>query len=72
MFEESIVPKEEPIDSDNILIQKFLVEKNEDHEKKKKFKAVRMSSVPSIVKEPANKDDHLFQVYIQEFSDINL
>ena len=41
-------------------------------EERKRSKFIRVSNVPYIIKEPINKDDNLFQVDIQEFSNINL
>ena len=73
--EEPIIPKEEPVDLNEIPIPRFLQEKEEV--KKKKSRVVKprpqfINHVPKVVKPIENKDDYLYIADIQEESSINL
>ena len=59
-FEELIIPKEEPIDLDNIPIPAFLVKETIQPKKRGKIKARKLVNAPKPPKEPENKDDYLY------------
>ena len=71
-FEEPIMPKEEPIDFDNIPIPTFLVKETAKPKKKGKTMAKKLVNAPKPPKEPENKDDYLFITNIEEFSELEL
>ena len=65
--EELIVPKEEPIELDNIPIPAFLVQETPKPKKKVKIVAKKMANTPKPPKEPENADDYLVIANIEEF-----
>ena len=71
-FEEPIIPKEEPIDFDNIPVPVFLVKETVKRKPKGKIKARKLVNAPKPPKEPENKDDYLYITNIEEFSDLDL
>ncbi|KAL1826371.1 hypothetical protein ACET3Z_004783 [Daucus carota] len=70
--DEPIMPKEEPIDLDNIPIPAFLVEETPKPKKKVKTVAKKMANPPKPQKEPENPDDYLVIANIEEISELEL
>ncbi|KAL1831190.1 hypothetical protein ACET3Z_000841 [Daucus carota] len=70
--DESILPKEEPIDLDNIPIPAFLVQEIPKPKKKVKTVAKKMANPPKPPKEPENPDNYLVIANIEEISELEL
>ena len=70
--DEPIMPKEEPIDLENIPIPAFLVQETPKPRKKVKSVAKRMANPPKPPKEPENPDDYLVNANIEEISELEL
>ena len=70
--DEPIIPKEEPIDLDNILVPAFLFQEPSKPKKKVKTVAKKLANPPKPPKEPENPDDYLVIANIEEISELEL
>jgi len=70
--DEPIMPKEEPIDLEDIPIPAFLVQESSKPKKKVKSVAKRMANPPKPPKDPENPDDYLIIANIEEISELEL
>ncbi|XP_063938017.1 uncharacterized protein LOC135147904 [Daucus carota subsp. sativus] len=70
--DEPILPKEEPIDLDNILVPAFLIQETSKPKKKRKSVEKKMANLPKPPKEPENADDYLVIANIEEISELEL
>ncbi|KAL1811248.1 hypothetical protein ACET3Z_021313 [Daucus carota] len=70
--DEPIMPKEEPIDLEDIPIPAFLVQESSKPKKKVKSVAKRIANPPKPPKEPENPDDYLIIANIEEISELDL
>ena len=57
--DESIMPKEEPIDLEHIHVPAFLVQETSKPKKKGKSVAKKLANPPKPPKEPENADEYL-------------
>ena len=70
--DEPILPKEQPIDLNNILVPAFLIQETSKPKKKRKSVEKKMANLPKPPKEPENADDYLVIAYIEEISELEL
>ena len=66
------MPKEEPIDLEDIPIPAFLIQETSKPKKKVKSVAKRMANPPKPPKDPENPDDYLIIANIEEISELEL
>ena len=70
--DEPIMPKEEPIDLENIPVPAFLFQESSKPKKKGKTVAKKLENPPKPPKEPENEDDYLVIANIEEIFELEL